>query len=97
MILAKIHHYLTAEGLTYFPSWFDELYPIIKAKDGFLEIASRIDQSNTCAVILVLFSSKETLTQWTKSQPHHAIIEKLNSYRTQPLISKRYKLCKEIV
>lgn len=89
MILVKAYHYLTPEGMKYFPSWFDKLFSVIKIQEGYGEITYRVDKQAACAIILLLFSDTEKLTQWAKSAAHHSIVGKLDPYRTQPWKSER--------
>lgn len=91
MILVKVTHFLNLTGIQYFASWFSELYDIIKAIDGFVDIAYRFEEKESAAKIILLFENEEKLNQWAKSDKHKMQIEKLDSYRTQPWEASRIK------
>lgn len=82
MILIKITHHLNLLGLRYFPSWFLDLYEIMKNIDGFIDIAYRLEIDHLSAKIILFFENEEKLNQWARSDLHKIQMEKLDPYRT---------------
>lgn len=79
----QVKYFLNIEGLSYFPTWYQEVLQEVRQQDGFREIT--YDSSKSNPIITLSFSREEKLELWASSKRHDELFEKIEAYFIQPV------------
>ncbi len=96
MILVVVEHFLTDEGMHFFPKWIKKTQHVLKNFEGFisLEQVQSIPHENR-TLLLLRFQSLPQLRFWSSSIEHEEVLEELRSYRLVKQKSQIYQLTSE--
>lgn len=93
MVLVIVEHFLTDEGMNFFPQWIEQTRHMLEKFEGFISInqVESVPHENR-TLLLLNFQSLSKLKVWSSSQDHKQILEKLTPYRLVKQKSQIYQL-----
>lgn len=96
MVLVIVEHFLTDEGMDFFPKWIEQTRNILEKSEGFISLnqVESVPHENR-TLLLLKFQSLSKLKVWSSSQEHKQILEKLIPYRLVKQKSQIYQLTGE--
>jgi hypothetical protein len=85
MFKLKVQYFLSQEGLVYFPIWYEEVFKLTSQQDGFCNLSFQTAE-NEMPIVFLTFENEEKLKQWSSTEIHNCLADKIKSYFTQPMI-----------
>jgi len=93
MIMVLVKHFLNEEGRAIFPDWVRETREVLKKYPGFVSLQriQPLNQPEECYMLLS-FESMKDLKNWSASDEHKEIMNRLKPYRTQPPLPQIFEI-----
>ena len=93
MILVIVEHFLTDDGMKFFPEWIRKTNEILLSFEGFISLEQIESIPNENRTLLLLrFTSIEQLRAWSSSSAHQQALDELMPYRLVKQKSLIYQL-----
>lgn len=93
MVFVIVEHFLTDEGMDFFPKWIQQTRNTLEKFEGFIsldQIQSVPHENRT--LLLLKFQSLSKLRVWSSSSAHQQALEELVSFRLVKQKSQIYQL-----
>jgi len=96
-LIVHVKHFLDANGIKFFPRWFEKAVKLLLEREGFLSIGYAYDSNEEgCVNLWLEFECLEKLKKWGTSKLHDDLVNELNPYRVKPYVATRYQLEQKI-
>lgn len=93
MILVIVEHFLTDDGMKFFPEWIRKTNAILLSFEGFISLEQIESIPNENRTLLLLrFTSTVHLRTWSTSSAHQQVLDELTPYRLVKQKSHIYQL-----
>ena len=81
MVIAFVEHFLSQEGMLFFPQWITETDEVLSSFQGYAGLEIVNDLEHTDRILLFLrFDTVENLRLWSNSDKHAIQIGKLKPH-----------------
>lgn len=78
MLKLKVTYFLSPEGLSYFPTWYQEVFKETSKQEGFIEM--KWENKGKNPVVYLDFTHQEKLDLWASTHTHDKLVAKIEPY-----------------